>query len=269
MGKIRVKTLGDETQEQKEQKQKERQMARKSQAVTKAVEEVPENVAPAATEEVAVQESKAEAKTITKDQKQKTKVQTESARHKKNEAMVDKDTAYNLSKALTTLKNFKTSKFDETVELHLNVSEQGLNGQVSLPHGTGKKLRIKVADDAVIDEVAKGNINFDVLIARPDMMPKLAKVARVLGPRGLMPNPKAGTVTQNPEEVIEKLSAGQVNFKTEAQNPVIHMSVGKISFSDENLTENINTALNAVGTNKIKSAILKSTMSPGIRLEVK
>jgi large subunit ribosomal protein L1 len=137
---------------------------------------------------------------------------------------------------------------------------------VTLPHGTGKKLNIVVADDAVIEAVSNGKINFDVLIATPDMMPKLAKVARVLGPRGLMPNPKNGTVTPKPEEAIAKLSAGQITYKTEPQSPIVHTSVGKLSFDNNKLEENINTFINSIGAAKIKSATLKSTMSPGIKI---
>jgi large subunit ribosomal protein L1 len=193
----------------------------------------------------------------------------DSKRHAGNEKLVDKNKAYPLTKALDHLKEFKKSKFDETVELHINVAEKGVSGQVVLPHGTGKSLRIKVADDALIEEVSSGKITFDVLVATPDMMPKLARVAKVLGPRGLMPNPKAGTVTPNPEAAIEKLSAGQVNYKTEAQAPVIHMSVGKVSFENGKLEENIKTVFSSIGTSKINQAILKSTMSPAIKVSVK
>jgi len=124
-----------------------------------------------------------------------------------------------------------------------------------------------VADEAILAEVEKGKINFDVLVATPSMMPQLAKVARVLGPRGLMPNPKNGTITDKPEEAIKKLSAGQVSFKTESAAPIIHVSIGKLSFEDKKLNDNMKAMLTAIGEANIKSAILKSTMSPAIRLE--
>jgi large subunit ribosomal protein L1 len=100
-------------------------------------------------------------------------------------------------------------------------------------------------------------------------MPQLAKVARILGPRGLMPNPKNGTVTTNPDEVIAKLSAGQMSYKTEAKDPIIHISVGKVSFEDNKIEENVKTLLTSVGAAKINQAVLKSTMSPGIKIAVK
>ena len=98
-------------------------------------------------------------------------------------------------------------------------------------------------------------------------MAKLAKVARILGPRGLMPNPKAGTITDKPDTVVEKLSAVQITFKTEAQFPLIHMSVGKVSFDDSKLAENIQSVISAIGPQNITGVILKSTMSPGIRIQ--
>ena len=149
------------------------------------------------------------------------------------------------------------------------MTEKGISGQVTLPHGTGKKLRIVVADDAVIEEIESGKINFDVLVAKPEQMPKLAKVARVLGPRGLMPNPKNGTVTPNPDEVIAKLSAGQMSYKTEAKDPIMHLSVGKISFEEKKIEENLKTLFESIGTSKITQAVLKSTMSPSIKLAIK
>lgn len=193
---------------------------------------------------------------------------TDSKRHKENLSFVSKTQPYTLDQALEALKKFKTSKFDETVELHINTREKGINGQVVLPHGTGKTLRIKVADEALINAVSKGKIDFDILIATPSMMPQLAKVARVLGPRGLMPNPKNGTITDNTDEAIKKLSGGQVSYKTESEHPIIHAIVGKVSFEDNKLKENIKTFLSSVGNEKISSVTLKSTMSPGLRLSL-
>ena len=191
-----------------------------------------------------------------------------SKRHKANKELSSKD-ASSVSKAVETLKKFKTSSFDETVELHINTREKGISGMLTLPHGTGKTLRIKVADDALISEVESGKITFDVLVATPQMMGKLAKVAKILGPRGLMPNPKNGTITPNPDDAVKKLSAGQISYKTEAQAPIIHMSVGKVSFEDKKLSDNISAVLSNIGAAKISSVTLKSTMSPAVRITIK
>ena len=192
----------------------------------------------------------------------------DSKRHKENRSVISKTQKYKIDQAIEVLKNFKKSKFDETVELHINTREKGVNGQVTLPHGTGKTLKIKIADEAIIAEVVKGKINFDVLVATPAMMSQLAKVARVLGPRGLMPNPKNGTITENPEEAVKKLAGGQISYKTESQAPIIHTIVGKVSFEDNKLSENIKTFLTSVGTANIVSVTLKSTMSPGIKITI-
>ena len=120
----------------------------------------------------------------------------------------------------------------------------------------------------IIEEIEKGKIDFDVLVATPAMMPKLAKVAKILGPRGLMPNPKNGTISQNPESVVEKLAAGQVNYKTEAEAPIIHMSVGKVSFEEKQIQENISAVLTSIGEAKINNITLKSTMSPAVKVQV-
>lgn len=282
MGKVKVKVLGDEQQEQEaleEQKKKREQKAaakkvsgvglgggERINSVGVSEEEIMASMDDNKTEEASPVEA-AEDKKEEKKAK-KTVAREVSKRHKENESMIASKTNYPVQNAVEILKKFKTSKFDETVEVHLNVKEKGISGQVSLPHGTGKTLRIKIADDATIAEIEKGKIDFDVLIAQPAMMPKLARVARILGPRGLMPNPKAGTVTDNPDALIEKLSKGQVSYKTEAQAPLIHMSVGKLSFEDQKLVDNINTVISSVGANKIEKATLKSTMSPAVYIQL-
>jgi large subunit ribosomal protein L1 len=127
---------------------------------------------------------------------------------------------------------------------------------------------VAIADDKLIAEVEKGIINFDVLVAEPAMMAKLAKVAKVLGPRGLMPNPKNGTITPKPEEVAKKYAGGQINFKTEAKAPIIHLTVGKVSFGPAKLTDNIEALIAAIKKPNIVNVTLKSTMSPGLKLKI-
>lgn len=265
MGKIRVKTIGDEEQEQKEKLKAEKRAEAKKQAKAAEDTQAPEEAA----------EKKPEKgkdyvkKTVSKKQKHSQKY-LEVAQH------VEKLKKYSLNDALTLLEKLKTAKFDETVELHINTNEKGISGNMVLPHGTGKDTRVVIANasadpkqvDELIQAIESGKIDFDVLVATPDSMPKLARVARVLGPRGLMPNPKNGTVTPKPEEVAKKFAGGQINFKTEAKFPILHLAVGKVSFGDKKLAENIKTAIGAVKSKNIKSVTLKSTMSPGIKLDV-
>lgn len=199
-----------------------------------------------------------------------------SKKYLENKLMVDKNKVYSLNEGLDMLLGMKKAKFDESVELHLNTTDKGISGNMILPHGTGKQTRVAIlapmkdatAADALLAEIAEGTINFDILVATPDAMPKLAKVARILGPRGLMPNPKNGTVTTKPEEVANKFAGGQVNFKTEAKFPILHMSVGKISFGKEKLSENIEAAVVAIQAKNIKKATITSTMGAGIRIQL-
>lgn len=209
--------------------------------------------------------------------KQKGKTRERSEKYVAAAKLVDKSKLYSIKEALELLDKAHLAKFDETVELHINTLLAGLSGQVTLPHGTGKTVRVAIlapgkdseAADDLLKEIEAGKINFDVLIATPDAMPKLARVAKVLGPRGLMPNPKAGTVTPNPEAVAKQYEGGQMHYKTEAKTPVMHVAVGKLSFGEEKLSQNITAFLKAVKVENIKKVVVKSTMSPAIRLLVK
>lgn len=276
MGKIRTKIIGDETAEKEQKKRaKKRQEAKiakgdslRKQGVSLSDSENKKAVTTTETEKLSASAviNKPSAKSKFKQQR--------SQKYQAAVKMIDKTKTYSLSDALTLLEKIKRSKFDETVELHINTTEAGLTGAMTLPHGTGKKTRVVIANpsassgqvDALIKKIESGIIDFDILIATPSAMPKLARVAKILGPRGLMPNPKNGTITQNPDEVAKKYESGQVRFKTEAKTPIIHLSVGKLSFGDKKLAENIKEVFKTVTQGKIKNATLKSTMSPGIKI---
>ncbi len=295
MGKVRIKTIGLEGQEREDKKKaQKRAEAKKVEAAKKLSSEDPEAESPRTPSEDGTakpqQAEKVEAekkqderpaeKTATKDTK-KSKYQAKKNKQKRSSKYlavakeIDKNKKYILSDALQLLSKVKLARFDETVELHVNTLESGISGNVTLPHGTGKKTRVEIASlsedpkhvDELVKKIESGKIDFDVLIATPDTMPKLAKVARVLGPKGLMPNPKNGTVTPKPQDIAKKFEAGQVNFKTEAKFPVLHLSVGKLSFGEKKLEDNIKTAVTAIKAQNIKTITLKSTMSPGIKVD--
>ena len=135
------------------------------------------------------------------------------------------------------LTKLQRSKFDETVELHINTVETGLSGNITLPHGTGKTIRVAIADDDLLAKVALGKIEFDILLAAPQMMSKLARVAKILGPKGLMPNPKNATLVKDPEKAAQEFKKGQINFRTELKAPIMHLIVGKMSFGATKLAE--------------------------------
>ena len=220
-----------------------------------------------------------------------------SKRYQQSLKAVDKDKTYQLKEAVSVLKKLTPPKFEGSLDLHLNLnvdskkSEQMVRGTVVLPHGTGKKIRIavfckgeneKIARDAqadligsndLIDKVTAGFLDFDCVIATPDMMKDLSRLGKVLGPRGLMPSPKTGTVTNDIAKAIEELRRGKVEFRVDKQGG-IHLSVGKITFDEEKLYENASCVLSAINDAKpssvkgkfIKSISLASTMNPGLRI---
>lgn len=193
----------------------------------------------------------------------------------------------------------KSAKFDETIECHIRLgidvkkADQMVRSTVVLPEGTGKTIRVAVVakgdnvqaaldagatvagSDDLIERIQKEDfLDFDILVASPDMMAPLAKVARKLGPKGLMPNPKAGTVTPNIAETVKELQAGKVEFRADKQG-IVHVSIGKKSFSNEQLLKNFATLYDAILRNRpsaakgayVKSVVLTSTMGPGIALD--
>ncbi|MBI3558826.1 50S ribosomal protein L1 [Candidatus Gottesmanbacteria bacterium] len=174
--------------------------------------------------------------------------------------------AGNLTQAINLVKENSFSKFDGAMEVILNVIEKGLRGNVTLPHGTGKTIRVKIADDDLISTIENGRIDFDILVAHPSMMPKLAKIAKILGPKGLMPNPKTNTISENPAELVKILSSA-VQWKTQPDFPIIHTVIGKVSFETKKLEENFAALIKSVGKEKIKSVFLKPTMGPSIRVQ--
>lgn len=219
-------------------------------------------------EKVAKKEKELEKEILAKTKKttlKKNKIR--SNRYKNLKKEVDPQLKYAPGQATALTIKTANAGFDESLEVHLALTEK-VSGTVTLPHGTGKKVRVAVADEAIIAKIEKGQINFDVLVATPAMMPKLAKLARVLGPKGLMPNPKTGTITDNPAQAVKKLEAGQTRFKSEPKAPLLHFSIGKISFGEEKLTANLTAFLTAVGKKNILRASICSTMGPSIKLDL-
>ncbi len=210
---------------------------------------------------------------------------------------IDKSKEYSLEEAVELVKKTANVKFDSSVEVHINLridpgkQEQQIRTTTNLPFGSGKKVRILVfgakdtkeikelgaetGDEETLDRIEKGKIDFDKVVASPDWMPKLAKVAKVLGPKGLMPNPKSGTVSPEPEKIVKSLSTGGlIEIKTET-SPIIHVAIGKVSAKNKDLEENIKSLLSAVNAAKpsdvkkelVKSVFLTSTMGPSLKLD--
>ena len=213
--------------------------------------------------------------------------------------LVDRATLYNTEEAVTLVKKASSAKFDETVEAHIRTgcdgrhADQQIRGAVVLPHGTGKKVRVLVfakgakateAEAAGADFVGAeelipkiqndGWFEFDVVVATPDMMGVVGRLGRVLGPKGLMPNPKAGTVTMDVTKAVADIKAGKIEYRLDKTN-IVHVPVGKVSFSEEQLADNFKAVMDAIVKAKpaavkgqyIKNITLASTMGPGVKVD--
>jgi large subunit ribosomal protein L1 len=226
-------------------------------------------------------------------------MKTHSKRYKEADKQRDITKTFTLKEAVSLLKKFNPPKFDGSVDLHfaLNVdskkSDQMVRGTVVLPHGTGKKVRVavfckgeherqareagadQVGGQELIDKVAGGFLDFDCAIATPEMMKDLSKLGKVLGPRGLMPSPKTGTVTNDIAKAIEDVRKGKVEFRVDKQGG-IHLSVGKVSFDENKIYENATQIIDALNEARpasikgkfVKSLFISSSMNPGLRIAV-
>ena len=182
-------------------------------------------------------------------------------------AKIDKTKLYSLPEAVKLIKDTSYSSFDATVDLHLVTKKEGLTVSIELPYQTGKKKKIEIADNSTIESIKKGKIDFDILLATPEMMPKLVPFAKMLGPRGLMPNPKNGTLVKD-KSAASKFSANKLHLKSEKNAPVIHTSVGKVSQKDSELQNNVSAILEAIGPKQILKAYLAPTMGAAIKLNL-
>ena len=211
---------------------------------------------------------------------------------------IDRGTLYDVADAVSLVKKTAVAKFDETIEAHIRTgcdgrhADQQIRGAVVLPHGTGKKVRILVfAKDAKAEEAKAAGADyvggdelipkiqnenwfeFDVVVATPDMMGVVGRLGRVLGPKGLMPNPKAGTVTMDVTKAIQDIKAGKIEYRLDKTN-IIHVPVGKASFTEEQLTDNFQTLIDAINKARpaavkgqfLKSVVLTSTMGPSVKI---
>lgn len=185
-------------------------------------------------------------------------------------SQVDRAKLYELSEAVKLLKKTNITKFASTVTVHINLQGKDAPSRVELtfPHMAGAAKKVAIVSDELLASIEKGVLDFDILVTHPSFMPKLAKYAKVLGPKGLMPSPKAGTVTPNPEAKAKEFAAGKTMIKAEPKFPLMHITVGKIDQKEEELVANIRTLLDAVKPKFIGKAVLASTMSPGIKLQL-
>lgn len=269
MGKKRIKVVGTEEAPKKTKKEEGRKIVKTGKEHGRITDMGAEALAEAERlkekEKKLEKETKAKAKKVVK-KKLKAKIRARGKKYQEARKKIDRNHVYPPPKAIKLAQQTSISKFNGAIEVHLVVREVGQKGEVEFPHSTGKQTRIAITNDEVLKKIAKGKIDFDVLLATSVMMPKLTKYAKILGPRGLMPNPKAGTITEKPEKLAKKM-AGKTQFKTEAKAPLIHLVIGKVDSKAQNLEANFKALIEAIGVNKIKKAVITSTMGPGIKVD--
>lgn len=196
------------------------------------------------------------------------KAKVRSKRYQKAKKLIDINKYYPLKDAIKLIKETSLSKFVGKIEAHINTFDIGNIGDIVFPHLETASKKIVILNDTILAEIKDGKINFDIIIATPTTMPKLLPFAKTLGPKGLMPNPKNGTLTDKPEEAVKKLSVAKTQIKTEKKAPVIHIIVGKTSQEDKEIIANIEELIKIIKPSKIKKLCLCATMGPSIKVEV-
>lgn len=291
-------TTAEQTVAEKPEEKTEKVTAKAGKRSEKAQKEVAEKVAKEERKATGDTTPQEDAKVKPKAKPTRSRLERRGKNYRKAAEQLEAGKAYSLKEAVELAAKTSVGKFDGTVEVHVNLNvdprhaDQNIRGTVTLPHGTGKTVRIAVfADDAasekakkagadiageevILNMLAKEQLDFDVLISTPQNMPKLGKFARLLGPRGLMPNPKSGTVTPNVAKAVEEAKAGRVEYRVDKQ-AIVHQGIGKVSFKAGDLYDNAKAFLDNINSNKpasIKGALIKSisvtsTMGPGIKVD--
>ncbi|MDP3973381.1 MAG: 50S ribosomal protein L1 [Candidatus Daviesbacteria bacterium] len=276
MGKTKIKVFDESAKEEekKPSKKKVKEIVIVSEAKQSDSGEVPTQIA------TATPDGGPRNDTVKKTQKPG-KAKPRSKKYQEVVKELDRTKSYSIPEAVDMVKKLSYATFNATIEAHINTAQTGIRGLVSLPYASGKKIRIlafgKGAEqsgasifgtDEVIEEINKGKVNFDLVVTTPDWMPRLAKVAKILGPKGLMPNPKNSTITDDLKKTVESFQAGKTEYKTESKAPVIHLPLGKLDQPTEELSANIKILLQTLGKTKIKKISLSPTMGPSVKVDL-
>ncbi len=247
------------------QEVQDKKTERKADAVDTKIETEP------ATSDINIQTSPETTEVETETAETESKSRKAKVRSKKYQAakkLIDVNQYYPLKKAIDLIKKVSLSKFDGKIEAHLTVLDIGNLGEISFPHLKTASKKIVILNDALLKDIKAGQVDFDILIATPATMPKLLPFAKLLGPKGLMPNPKNGTLTSDPETAQKKLAVAKTQIKTEKKAPVAHLIVGQVSQPVSELEANINELISVIGVNKIKKLALCPTMGPSVKVEI-
>lgn len=192
-----------------------------------------------------------------------------SKKYQKTKSAIDKHKLYDLFDAVKLAQASSLSKFDGNIDTHIVTNlEPGTVGEITFPHLKVATKKIVIATPDLIKQIADGKIDFDILVATPTLMPKLLPLAKILGPKGLMPNPKNGTLSDKPEEAVKKLQAGKTVIKTEKKASLIHITVGKVSQKTEEIAANLEELIKIIKPNRIVKMFLTPTMGPGVKVKI-
>lgn len=285
MGTTRVKIV-DLSSEKTEVKASRKHAAKIKPQIDK--HEAEENLQKVESVQTAKEETSSPRSARHKASKNNTRKHHQGANYQKALKAIDIGKTYSAEEAYKILAETSFTKFDPTVEIHINVSEKNLRGRVNFPHSIGPKKEkrflifankfksdnknITVASQETVKDIEEGRLkpvkDFDFVIAAAEFMPQLVKIAKILGPAGMMPNPKNGTVTNNPQSLIEGKDSDAYEFRSDPLAPVIHAKLGKLSSKEAAIKENLKALISAVGSSKIKKAILTTSMGPGVKLDV-
>jgi large subunit ribosomal protein L1 len=287
MGKTKLKIMDDSAPVEEEKKKKARKKEVTKSSEVESVVETETKESQKSVEKVVMDDSASQTKFKNQEKSESSKTKKAKPRSKKYIEIskdLDKSKYYPLTEAVDTVKKLSYSKFNGTLEIHVITAQTGLRGLVSLPFAAGKKIRILafgkgaetsgadlVGSDEIIEEINKGKVGFDLIVTTPEWMPRLAKAARILGPKGLMPNPKNGTIVSGEDglkKAVEGFQSGKTEYKTESKSPVIHLGLGKLDQPTEELSSNIKTLLQTIGKTKVKKITLSPTMGPSVKLDL-
>jgi len=205
--------------------------------------------------------------TETKAAKKSKKARARGQKYTMVRSQVDKTKTYDAFAAVELIKKLSYSKFDGTVTADILLTSEGESATITFPHSTGKTVRVAIVDEDLLAKIESGVIEFDVLLTSPQFMPKLARLARVLGPKGLMPNPKNGTITDKPEIKKAELEGGKTTLKSEKKAPLMHVTLGKVSMETKHLVANL-TALTDAFKGRMLKLNLSATMSPSVKVAI-
>lgn len=280
MGKTKITAIDDSAPQVKEEKPRKKVNPNPELEVKETKTAARPSDGSEVTEETKVIKEEKKTKASKATQK-KGKAKYRSKKYLEAAEKVEKSKRYALSEAIDLAKLTSYTKFDGSLELHLGTNSKNIRGLVSLPFASGKKLKVLafgkgaedsgadiVGDDDKLNEIIRGITGFDVIVTTAEWMPKLARAAKVLGPRGLMPSPKNGTITNDLKKAVSEIQSGKVEYKTQKDSQVIHLMVGKVSQDTNEVAQNTKILFNAIGKTKIKKAVISPSMGLGVKVDL-